>query len=234
MLNKYLTVTFLSLLLLIFPSEGFATTIDLGSSYNLGAVESQTLSLSVNTEIQRLISLYMPGWGAIAELDDPITLSTEIQYSEAQNDIVKNNGFFRAGYDPGLSENWSLWFYEEIGYNHIAGTDVENFVGGGGKYKFFKNVSASFGCLYHYMETEEVESIGRWSLRLKAKNAFGGVIIFYQPDMVDFEDYILKGEAYVRHKLDEVFFLKLSVKDQYRTSWDKNEFSSIFSVGMEF
>ena len=117
----------------------------------------------------------------------------------------------------------------------MTGVDLENFAGGGIKYILLENISASFGCLYHYIELEEVKNLGRWSLRLKAKNSFGGIVVFYQPNMVDFEDYILKGEAYLKHKLDDIFFLKLSLKDQYRTSWDpKNEFSSIFSVGIEF
>lgn len=217
-----------------------ATSIDLGTSYDLGAVDSQALSLNAKTKIQKPFSIYTS--------DDPITLATEILYSESQDDITKNNGLFRAGYDPGLSESWALWFYEEIGYNHITGVDLENFAGGGTKYKLLKNASISFGCLHHYIETRDVETkeievknLGRWSLRGKVKNSFGGIVIFYQPNMADFEDYILKGEAYIKYKLrvfksgDDVFYFKLSIKDQYRTSWDpRNELSTILSVGVDF
>lgn len=223
-----------------------ATSLDLGTSYDLGVIDSNTLSLSAETEIQKLVSVYTPEREPVAELDldDPITLSTEIQYGETRDDIIKNNGFVRAGYDPGLNEDWSLWFYEEVRYNHVTEVNVENFAGGGIKYKLFSNASISFGNLYHYLEIDTVKSIdykhtNRWSLRLKiksssmSKSSSAGMVVFYQPNMVDFEDYILKGEAYLKRKLDNKFFLKFSVKDQYRTNWNKNEFSSILSVGIE-
>ena len=213
-----------------------ATSIDLGTSLDSGAVDSRTLVLNAETEIYRLVSLYAPSWRADVEFNDPIVLKTELQYSETEGDVVKNNGFFRAGYDPRLDETWSLWFFEEIGYRRLVDHETENFAGGGIKYRFFKNTSVSFGGLHHYLEIENLgtKNVGRWSLRFKTKNSWGGIVIFYQPDIRDYRDYILRSEAYIKHQLDNRY-IKFSINDQYRTSWEcKNELSTMFSVGIEF
>lgn len=213
-----------------------ATSLDLGTSLDFGAMDSRTLSLNAETKIYRLVSIRAPGWRADIEFNDPIVLKTELQYSETEDGVTKNNGFFRAGYDPRLDESWSLWFFEEIGYRHLVDYETENFAGGGVKHNFSKNTSISFGYLHHYLEIENLgtENTDRWSLRLKAKSSWGGMVIFYQPDIRDFEDYILRSEAYVKHQLDNRY-IKFSVKDQYRTSWEhRNELSAIFSVGIEF
>jgi len=219
-----MTKTFLTLLILLFPLQVFAGDLDVGLFAKSGITDSQLLYFGIDTEIKK------------------ISLISKFNYGKQNSLKIENNAFLRLGYDSKLSEKWSLWFFDQIEYNKLRKIDFENFFGGGPKYSFCKNFSISAGYLQHHQRIEyDTLNINRFSFRLKDKVklfrvvAFTG-IIFYQPNLKDFDDYIFTGEASIKQKIAARLSLKLLLTDQYRSrseTDEKNDLSLILSLGIK-
>jgi len=209
-------IVILGLLLSIGPV--FAGSLDLGLSSKSGVTDSQSVYLGLDTKIKE------------------ISLIGKLNYGE-QNDIeVENKAFLRLGYDPKLTDKWSLWFYDQIGYNRIRNIDFENFIGGGPKYSFYKDFSISAGLLQHHKKFEnDTLDINRLSFRLKGEIDSFKAVIFYQPNLEDFDDYIFAGEASFRQDITSKLSLKLTLTDQYRSMsiGEKNDLSLVLALGIE-
>lgn len=195
-----------------------AGNLDIGLSTTSGITDSKSLYLGFDTKIKE------------------ISLISKLNYGK-QNDLeIENKALLRLGYDPKLNNKWSLWFCNKAGYNKIRKIDFENFFGGGPKYTFYKDCSISVGLLQHHQKMEEdTLDINRLSFRLKGKiNSFKAVI-FYQPNVDDFDDYIFTGEASIGQKIASQLSLKLTLSDQYRSTSkvEKNELSLVLSLGIE-
>ncbi len=170
--------------------------------------------------------------------------SSKIRYGKHDDEIVQNQGYLRLSYDPRINEVWSLWFYEQVGYDKPKEIDVESFTGGGPKYMLYESdiskASISWGYLYHYQELEdESKDINRLSLRLKGKTKVGTLdlfgIAFYQPNIEDFDDYLASGEIGLSMAIVQNLNLKLSIEDHYRSMLDEpNEFLTSLSLQITF
>lgn len=193
---------YLFFILLLSPISAHALTLDVDLSMLSGVIDSQSQKF---------------------ELSSPI-LDTTLRYrhEEVDDKAKENNLLFRSGYDPKLTNLWSLWSFAQIGYDKIKKIDFESYVGGGLKYYLAEDLSVSLGYLQHHQKFENDSSdTNRISLRLKGKWEFNKTlelktIMFYQPD-IEFEDRIFFGEASLRYKINEVFSMKLFINDQYRS-----------------
>ncbi len=201
--------------------------LDIGLNYLSGQHASRSLNLGLKLPI----------------LNEAVLLSSRVRYGKHDDEIVQNQGVFRLSADPKIQDKWSAWLYEELGYDKPKGIDVENFVGGGLKYSFYEGYSFSGGYLYHYQEIGDLsEGINRLSFRLKGKrtlskwggpNIFG--VMFYQPNIEDFDDYLASGEIGLSMAIVQNLGLKLSIEDHYRSMLDEpNEFLTSLSLVVEF
>lgn len=191
--------------------------LSLGLNYLSGQHDTRSLNLGLNMPLR----------------NDKAIFSSKLRYGKHDDEIVQNQGYVRLGYDPSLTKTWSLWFYEQIGYDKPKDIDFESFIGGGPKYTFYQSdtskASASFGYLYHYQEDKQVN---RLSLRLKGKNKLDLLglfdlfaVAFYQPNIEDFDDYLADAEVGLSIAILDDLRLKLSIEDHYRSTLkDKNEF----------
>lgn len=224
-----LTVFFLALLLLLaivlsLNRIAQGAELSLGLNYLSGQHDAHSLNLGLNLPF----------------LNETAVLSSKLRYGSHDSEIVQNQGHLRLGYDPVLTEKWSLWFYEQVGYDKPKEIDFESFTGGGPKYTFYwtdtSKASASVGYLYHY---QEARSASRLSVRLKGRSTLGLVDLmatcFYQPNIENFEDYLASAEIGVSMAIAEDLSLKLSVEDHYRSMLkDKNEFLTGLHLVVEF
>lgn len=210
---------FLIFLILFFPLQTLAGDLDIGLSAKSGITDSQSFYLGLDTKIKE------------------ISLVSKLNYGERNDLEIENKAFLRLGYDPKLNDKWSLWFFDQAGYNKLRKIDFENFFGGGPKYSFCKNFSVSIGYLQHHQKIEsDTLDINRLSLRLKGKVKSFKAVIFYQPNLEDLDDYIFTGEASIKQKIAARLSLKLSLTDQYRSrpeTDEKNELSVILSLGIK-
>jgi hypothetical protein len=130
-------------------------------------------------------------------------------YGKSGGIKTKDNGGVGLGWDPILSKKWSAWIDAEWGFNHALNIDSEIFLGGGPKYVFYekedKKISLSFGALYQERNPGDY-SESRWSLRPKIKWGKWKGVFFYQPNMVDSDDYILKADVSGRISEITAFF----------------------------
>lgn len=217
---KILLIIILALCLSGSIDSALAGSFDIGLSTKSGITDSQSLYLGIDTEIKK------------------ISIASKLDYGKQNGLKIENKAFLRLGYDPKINDKWSLWFFDQAGYNKIRKIDFENFFGGGPKYTFHKNFSISAGLLQHHQKIgNHAFDINRLSFRLKSKiNSFKG-IVFYQPNLEDFDDYIFIGEVSVGQKITSCLSLNLMLTDQYRSRSEiaeKNELSLILSLGIEF
>lgn len=216
---KYCCILWLCLVL----TPAYAAELDLGVDYLSGKDESRALVLGLNVPLHKEVSL-----------------SSKIRYAKRNSDISQNQGLLRAAWDPKLTEDWSLWFYEQAGYDTPKKIEFENFMGGGPKYTLHKSstskYSISAGYLNHYQELSEgdITDVHRLSFRLKAKQLIyfnlllpGGKIIgegpkiiavfFYQPNIENPGDYLFSGEISLVIAVSESIDLKAYIEDHYRS-----------------
>lgn len=217
---KILSTIIVILCLSGYPLSVNAGSFDIGLSTTSGITDSRSLYLGLDTKIKE------------------ISLISKLNYGERNNLEIENKAFLRLGYDPKLNDKWSLWFFNQAGYNKQRKIDFENFFGGGPKYTFYKDCSISAGLLQHYQKMEnDTLDRNRLSFRLKGKIKSFKAVIFYQPNLDDFDDYIFTGEASIRQKIASQLSLKLTLTDQYRSislTNEKNELSLILSLGIGF
>lgn len=165
----------------------------------------------------------------------------EWDYGKTQGVTSLDRGYIRLGYDPVLSEKWSLWLYGQSGYNHMRDIDSESFVGFGPKYTLVDDgtlkASLSVGLIAHVLDGD---GLGRLSVRPKAR--YGNerlsvdVVAFYQPNLKDADDYILTGNMVVGYNINKAMSIKLMLKDEYRSLaiGKKNELTKMLTVGIKF
>lgn len=173
--------------------------------------------------------------------EDDLTISGQFRYAETEGTRIDEMGKLKVGNDPQLNETWSLWFFDEIGYNAKQKIDMENYVGGGPKLTICKQASISFGFLYHYIDFSGSarENVIRASLRPKIKVVLGqwelAGVGFYQPNVDDTLDYILTGEASIRYAVSDHIGLKLKVNDEYRSKSlvdENNELITLIAISI--
>lgn len=173
--------------------------------------------------------------------------SAKIRYKRYEDSMSKNHGQLKLGYDPIINELWSLWFFEQVGYDEKQGTDLENFAGGGLKRKLINREDLKFsisgGFLHHHLNYEEnIDNLMRFSLRFKnakqfSKNINFNLIIFYQPAIESFKDYIIDGKASIKYNFTEMLGMKLKIEDVYRsvTEMDeKNDLRTSLHITIDF
>lgn len=234
-MNKYTYITntrlaillisgFILLWLTLDQQRAHGAELDIGLNYLSGQHETQSLNLGLKVPF----------------LNEKALFSSKIRYGSHDDEIVQNQGHLRLNYDPAINEKWSLWFYEEAGYDKPKGIDFESFTGGGPKYILYQSdtskASASVGYLYHYQDNKEAN---RLSLRLKGKSRLAlfniYAVAFYQPNIEDFEDYLADAEIGVSIAIVEDLRLKLSIEDHYRSMLDeKNEFLTGLHLVVKF
>lgn len=230
-MKKVFMLICLTLLMALLAGLTYGAELDVGLSYLSGTTEKKGLDVSLEAEK-----------GAVSG-------SARIRYAEQDEAISENRGHLRLGYDPVISQKWSLWFYEQAGYDEMREIDYENFIGGGPKYKFgLRNaecgISLSLGILQHHTryEDERVTDVARLSLRPKLRwqisdNFSFALVAFYQPNIEHFKDYIITGEAGLRYSLTEKVGLKLKVEDEYRSVSaieDKNQLTAVLALSVNF
>ena len=216
---KFISIIILALCLSGYPLPVKAGSFDIGLSTTSGITDSRSLYLGLDTKIKG------------------VSLVSKLNYGEQNNLEIENKAFLRLGYDPKLNDKWSLWFFDQAGYNKLRKIDFENFFGGGPKYILYKDFSISAGLLQHHQKIEnDTIDINRLSFRLKGKINSFKVVIFYQPNLEDFDDYIFTGEASIEQEIASRVSLKLILTDQYRSRSEideKNELSLVLSLGIK-
>jgi len=214
---KYL----LLFILLRLPTFAHALTLDVDLSMLSGVVDSQSQKFELNSSI--------------------LNTTLRYRYEKIDDKTKENNVLLRSGYDPRLTDLWSLWSFAQLGYDKIREIDFESYIGGGLKYYLLEDFSISLGYLQHHQKFESDSSdTNRISLRLKGQWEFNKIlklstIIFYQPDL-EFEDRIFSSEASLKYKINEVFSTKLLLIDQYRSASrvdENNELSIILAFSFK-
>ncbi len=207
-----------------------AGELDLGLSYLSGITEKRLLAISLQAE------------------KGTVSGSTEIRYAQEEGAVSENGGHIRLGYDPKISERWSLWFLDQLGYDERRGIDLENFAGGGPKYTFEMldsklKTSLSAGLLQHHIRYEDdpVTNTARLSLRPKLRYQISNdlsfrLVAFYQPNIEDFEDYIIIGETSLKYDLTKKAGLKIKVEDEYRSvsRCENNDLRAVLALAIYF
>lgn len=203
----------IALILLALASPAFAEIdLSLGGQHHRGAIGTESVMSTLDLSSG---SLYFNG---------------RYDRAEANGDLSVYKGHARAGYDRALSDHWGVWTFGQAGFNRVRGIDHESFVGSGPKYTFMDGVSLSAGLLHHRQDGERET---RLSIRPKVKAGGFSAVVFYQPDVADFRDYIVLAEASYTLALSEHLGLKYSLYDEYRsTQAVKNELTQALMVSV--
>lgn len=207
-------------------SIDITNTLDIGTSFMNSINDSRSLHLNYESTFGNC------------------ELNSKFQYGKVNDAETQNNFYLRFGYDPPINEKWSLWIFDKAGYNRIRKIEFENFAGAGPKYTFYKTeerlISVSFGYLPHFQQFKDYsKTTNRLSLRLKGKeyiekNYEIKVTLFYQPNMENFDDYLMNGEFSWKYRLAGSTSMKISVVDQYRSiSEVKNELIGAMALVFE-
>ena len=219
-----------SLILAAYPAVGFAAEFDIGLSYSEGVTNTRSINSAFVIEKKEL------------------NIAGKIRYAKQNGDVSQSDGWLRLGYDPELTKRWSLWFYEQPGYDEKREIDLENFAGGGAKYiligkENFK-VSASAGILQHHTEyrNKKTTNLARLSFRPKMywliKDGLSfSAVAFYQPTLETFKDYIVNGEANLRYSVTKRVGLKFKIEDSYRSismTDENNNFITVLALSINF
>ena len=224
------------LLMLAFAPMANAFNLDIGMDYLSGNDKSLSYML-----------------GAGINLGKDVSLTSRIRHTEFNDRTIKQQGFIRASCDPEITKVWALWFYEQFGYDQVKKIELEHFIGGGVKYIVHESdktkYSLSGGYVKHSQRLRSPEStndVHRWSCRLKVKSRskyftlFGSemsAVLFYQPNIEDFDDYLVTGELSFFYDLLKTVRVKLAVEDYYNsvpTVGQENEFLTSLSLCLSF
>lgn len=189
--------------------DGNKYNISLGSSYHAGAFDMRSYSLALGlSHIKKSGELH---------------LNANLDYVEVDDITSIDKGSVSFGYDPTLDDRWSLWSFAKGSYDRPNKIDIESSFGGGIKYRVPFG-SISYGLLSYEREYESGIKEGeiRHSWRLKAKNAIYGLkakgVLFYQPRIDNFNDYIADGKASLAHSLRKRLDFVWSIEGEYRSA----------------
>lgn len=212
------------------PAVVFAAELDIGLSYSEGVTNTRSINSAFIIEGKEL------------------NISGKIRYAKQNGNVSQSDGRLRFGYDPGLTIRWSLWFFEQPGYDEKREIDLENFAGGGVKYmlagKEDFEASASAGVLQHHAEYKngKTTNLARLSFRPQMRwqidDRFSfSAVAFYQPSMKTFKDYILTGETNLKCSITKRVGLKLKIEDSYRSismTDENNNFTTVLALAITF
>ena len=231
MLNKMKKLLFL-IIILVFPGTVSAGELDVGLSYHDGSDRKKVIDLAFKTG------------------SNGLSVGARFRYADQNNEMSENRGHLYLGYDPRLTDHWSLWFFDRLAYDRKKEITGENFLGGGPKYRVVHadkwKISLSGGALLHNVtyENDENDDLIRLSFRPKVAWQIRDyltfeLVAFYQPDIADFADYILMGETSLKYSLDKwpALAFKLKVEDTYRSVSqirEKNDLTTVLALSLEF
>ncbi len=198
--------------------------------------------------------------GTVSHTDSTFEFSTSYKTIYGRTDGDENNREFKSN----VKCDWKPYsiispFLAFGAYNNIyKGYDLKLSALSGAKIVLFKdkkyNYSISAAAIYSFenytlpkdsteAEKPDKEKI-RVSLRPKIKQQLGENvylehITFYQPNIVDFSDYIIETKTSLTNKLTDVLFLDLSFEYEYVSSppskdIEKNDFAFIVSLIVKF
>lgn len=211
------------------PAQVSAAELDIGLIYSEGVTSKRGIDSAFTVKVQEL------------------NISGKIRYTEQDSIVSEDKGSLNFGWDPALSKQWSLWFFERPAYDKMRMIDFENYFGGGVKYllidaKSFKS-SISAGILQHSTkyETGQTVNLARFSLRPKVNWAITTglsfqFVAFYQP-AISALGYLIDSAASLRYALTKRVGLKLKVEDSYRSvsiTDKKNDFTSTLVLSIKF
>ena len=214
-----------------FGITAFAGTFDMGLNYASGI--SNKKGVNTSFEVKK----------------GSFSFGLDFNYAKQDGLTSQDNMGFGIGYDKKVSKKWSYWLFNLSKYDRMQKINIENFCGGGPKYTFIENkkiktLSLSSGFLQHYIDyaNVKVRNLIRFSGRLKTvfmitddmSFAFSG---FYQPNMADFDDYIIRITADLSHSITKTISLKFKVRDLYRSVTEaekNNDFTSTLALSVNF
>lgn len=199
----------------------FAEEIDIGLLQQSGNAQNQSFSLLGKTKIKEVL------------------VSGSFKYAENKGDFVEEKAYLGGNYDPKISENLGLWFYDQAGYDRKRGIEYENYLGGGLKHYIVEKkgwkVSFSEGLLWHSIDNK---NLARLSFRpkvkwIKDKVEFEG-IAFYQPNITNYADYIVTTESSIRYALTDKIGLKIKLEEEYRSITDREKNDLMISLNLSW
>lgn len=220
-------IAILALCLLFIPSFAVAQTeIDISFSTSQGVTNKQQTIIDV-TRAKRNTEL-----------------SAQWRYAETEDVRVEEKGLVRGEYNRPVSDSWSIWSYEQAGYDVAREIVTENFLGAGPKYTFLAtkelNISLSVGGLHHWVTFEDgtQESLCRASIRPKFRGEWerwrAEAWIFYQPVVENWHDFILHGRASLRYAITDRVGLKFSAENEYRSMSVGERNNLIYSTALSW
>ncbi len=143
--------------------------------------------------------------------------------SRGVKDVNKGDGDIRL--DVNFLKRFTAFVLFLPGYNEFQKLDLKVSAGGGLKYTFIKNTtgdhSISLALLYDYWKYTELEKkMMRFSLRPMHFQKINEVltlffIVFYQPDVNNFQDYRIFGKLILNFKISKYFSFDVIVTDEY-------------------
>ena len=214
-----------------FGIAAFAGTFDMGLNYASGI--SNKKGVNTSFEVKK----------------GSFSFGLDFNYAKQDGLTSQDNMGFGIGYDKKVSKKWSYWLFNLSKYDRMQKINIENFCGGGPKYTFIETkkltiLSLSSGFLQHYIDYENIENknLIRFSGRLKTSFMivedmsfyFSG---FYQPDMADFNNYIIRIITGLSHSITKTISLKFKVHNLYRSVTEakkNNDFTSTLALSVNF
>lgn len=181
------------------------------------------------------IKSYTIGIDFSDDIAGKVGVSGYYRKGKAEGIITKDEGEIDLNYNPPINDKWSLWLDERVGYNKILGIDFENNLGVGLKYYAYKKgetkFSLSSGILYQFTSLSDSatqESRGRYSHRVKLNHDILSLLYFYQPNMHDNSDYIVKFIGDIRLvEIKSHISILFHYKNEYRSLIGRSENSGI-------
>jgi hypothetical protein len=222
------------LVIIVLPKPGYSHTFK--GELNIGLSQSSGVSKKNDIDVAFVLKR------------KAFLLNIETKYISNEKQMIENKGNIKLKYDPVISDKWSLWLFNQTGYNKKREVRLENFIGGGPKYNFSLSYpiigSISIGLLQHHIKytDDNIDNMARISLRIKgdwqiSKNFSFNTTIFYQPNIKTYQDYIIVGKAELKFRITEVIGLKLKIEDEYRSisKIDKNNsFTTTLALSINF
>ena len=167
------------------------------------------------------------------------TIDGYYRYGKTEGIVSRDEGELGIGYDPALTDRWSLWLDERVSYDKVLGIDFENNLGFGAKYYVYKKEETKFslsaGVLYQFTSwncddpaTCEQIGTGRYSYRAKFSNEKIYMAYYYEPNVSDGSDYISTFISEVEvATVSESMALIWSYENEYWSLYGQAETSGI-------